>query len=243
MIRLTITVGTMHDYRGLAHHHYLPKPPRVIDRIFIARGVDGPAGGMTLGVLVLSYPIPRCAARNRVLAARYEGLSASTALRRLNADVRTIGRVIVHTAFRGLGVGTQLARHAIDHATTPYLESLAAMGASHRFLERAGMRAVSVPPARHQQDILRAIRAAGVSDRIMLNDDERIVHLDALTSTQRRSLRAALDRWHAHRKGRCASAMTMDHALVAAIADLWRTPTYFMMRTTAHDSLSEGGLE
>lgn len=59
----------------------------------------------------------------------------------LNAEVRCISRVIVHPSFRGLGIGVGLVRHALDTATTPYTEAIAAMGWVHPLFEKAGMEA------------------------------------------------------------------------------------------------------
>src|SRR5207302_8084626 len=76
-------------------------------------------------------------ARRRAL-----GLHGSLAeeLRFINANLRTISRVIVHPQFRALGLSSRLVRCICKHCDTRYTEALAVMGRAHPFFERAGMK-------------------------------------------------------------------------------------------------------
>ena len=94
-----------------------------------------------VGVAVLSWPTLSCRPRERVL-----GLRAGTTpgdVDFVNANVRTISRVIVHPQFRSLGVAVALVRRVLSECPTRYVEAVAAMGEVHPLFERAGMRKVT----------------------------------------------------------------------------------------------------
>jgi len=169
-----IEPGRIGDYRAMAGFHYLAGPPAAHKRVYVAR--PAPAWLATLspaeralaptraGVLVVSPPVMNVRGRNRAFAGRYYGRDRAAAVARLNAEVECISRVVVHPAFRGAGLAVAMVRHALDHAATPRVEALAAMGAVHPFFERAGMRAWGVPDADAAR-FLSAAQAAGLSAR------------------------------------------------------------------------------
>ncbi|MEN6308050.1 MAG: hypothetical protein ABFD91_09875 [Anaerohalosphaeraceae bacterium] len=98
-----------------------------------------------MGVIVYAYPAPNCAARNAVLGWQFCSSDRAEGLRRLNHSVRTISRVIIDPAWRGLGLAAWLVRQTLPRLDVPYVESLAVMGRFNPFLEKAGMSRYPTP--------------------------------------------------------------------------------------------------
>lgn len=166
--RIRFEDGTSHDYRLLARHHYLPRPPSTWALVRVARFVpewtrlmrhpsedvdvrvressDADAvtdAGRVVGVAVLSWPVPMLRARMR-----HFGLSRSYRenLRFANANLRTISRVVIHPQFRSIGMAAELVRQVIARCPTRYVEASARMGHFVRFFENAGMTRVPATP-------------------------------------------------------------------------------------------------
>ncbi len=166
--RIRFDDGTSQDYRLLARHHYLPRPPSTWALVRVARFVPewtrlmrhaseddlrvvgdstgdqvSEKPGRVVGVAVLSWPVPMLRARMA-----YFGLSRSYRenLRFANAHLRTISRVVIHPQFRSIGMAAELVRQVIGRCPTRYVEASARMGHFVRFFENAGMTRVPVPP-------------------------------------------------------------------------------------------------
>ncbi len=149
---LVIERGTFEDYRELERFHYLGKRPAVRAGVWrvIYRGekqwrienckfsIAKSSIGRVIAVGVLAYPVPSCAARERVLGIVGERYAVEK-IRWLNTNVRTISRVIVHPVFRGVGVASALVRAMCDGSAMPYVEAMAVMGLAVPFFERGGM--------------------------------------------------------------------------------------------------------
>ena len=91
------------------------------------------------GVLVVSYPVLASAARNVATAGRYCTRPRKVGIARLNREVLTISRVIVHPIYRGLGLATRLVGDVLARLDAPLVEAFARMGAIVPFFKRAGM--------------------------------------------------------------------------------------------------------
>ena len=132
--------GTRADYFELARYHYVNRAPATWAGVWTARWRGANGRDHLLGVAVLSWPTLRCLARERAL-----GLGHMTDRRRarwVNANLRTISRVIVHPAARGLGVATGLVRAILEERGRDHIiEALAhsARGLLCHF-DAAGMR-------------------------------------------------------------------------------------------------------
>jgi ABC-type ATPase with predicted acetyltransferase domain len=156
--RWPISRGTIRDYHELAGFHYLAKPPACHKRVYVVRQPNTGrhrrwrdlAGADLAAVLVVSPPLLTVRGRNIATGGRYCGADRRQAIRRLNREVECISRVIVHPTYRGSGLAERLVRHALATAQTPFVEALATMGRVHPFLEKAGMTATHVEPARRR---------------------------------------------------------------------------------------------
>ncbi|HYE21032.1 MAG TPA: hypothetical protein VEA69_21475 [Tepidisphaeraceae bacterium] len=135
--------GTPADYFALERFHYRAGRPATWAGVWVVRHVDGGARRV-VAVGVLSYPCVAGAARDRALG--LERIGARERLRFVNANVRTISRVVVHPQFRAMGLASRLVRTMCARAGVRWVEALAAMGRVHPFFARGGMREVGVTP-------------------------------------------------------------------------------------------------
>ncbi|MCG3180568.1 MAG: hypothetical protein BIFFINMI_02930 [Phycisphaerae bacterium] len=141
--------GAFADYLGLAERHYLSGRPATVHSVWTMRaGMTRGAGPLwrtggyprVAAVAVVSYPPLRSAARDEATCGRYfTPPNVRVGLSRLNREVLTISRVIVHPLYRGLGLSTRLVRRVLGSLDAPLIEAFARMGAYVPFFARAGM--------------------------------------------------------------------------------------------------------
>ena len=137
--------------RRLKEFHYRSGHAGGVKRVFAARyagpGLGGSDAqrGMMAGVVVEALPALGCALRSVALPGVFGTGDRRMDAAKLNREMRTISRVIVHPMFRSTGLAVALVRHVLERAETRYVEALAAMGRVNPFFERAGMRAFDRP--------------------------------------------------------------------------------------------------
>jgi hypothetical protein len=164
---IEIERGSFADYAAMAAFHYRGGKPAGVMRVLVAHyrgpGLGGPeaAGGMRAGVIVETLPPLGCALRTAALPGRFACADRSLAAAKLNREMRTIARVVVHPVFRSAGVAVRLVRALLAAAQTPYVEALAAMGRVNPFFERAGMRAYDRPALPDAVRLTAALAAEG----------------------------------------------------------------------------------
>ncbi|MDB5328424.1 MAG: glutamine transporter ATP-binding protein [Phycisphaerales bacterium] len=133
---IEVTPGTRQDYQTLARFHYLPKRPATWAAIVAARWQPDVGPPRTIGVAILSHPSALHRTRHRVFGLR--PMRFGQRLHWVNANLRTVSRVIIHPQFRGIGLSTPLIEAAIAACPTRYVEASARMGRAHPLFERAG---------------------------------------------------------------------------------------------------------
>jgi len=237
-------LGTRADYKQLAGFHYLANAPFSIERVLVLEDRRPTVAARfnpqstirnskcIVGVLIESLPALSCVLRDQALGGRYRWDDRGAAARLLNREVRCISRVVVHPQWRGLGLAVRLVRWALDTATTPYTEALAAMGRVHPFFERAGMTAYRRWPLAKDQRLLDALRYAGLEPWALARVDAMTKRLenpdDSLRSLRPRSgqassglLRRELRRWAGGR-------LTLRQQLELARDRLLCEPVYYL---------------
>jgi ABC-type ATPase with predicted acetyltransferase domain len=145
--RWPIEPGRYADYKPLARFHYLAGKPALIKRVYVIRTPQRYLAAGAPGVaaaIIVSPPVIAARGRNVATFDRYVGGDRSQAARRLNREVETLSRVVVHPTYRGCGLAVRLVRHAIEIAATPLVEAFAAMGKVHPLFVRAGMQPVGL---------------------------------------------------------------------------------------------------
>jgi GNAT superfamily N-acetyltransferase len=149
--RIIFRKGTFADYLALERFHYRKARPATVAGIWVAlhrhRAVAPSGAGhirtRLAAVAVLSYPTLACAARDKALGLHY--LDPAERIRFINANVRTISRVIVHPTYRSIGLAAALVRRILRARPARYIETLAVMAHVHTFFDAAGMRRVFMP--------------------------------------------------------------------------------------------------
>jgi hypothetical protein len=156
-----IQPGTLADYDALSRFHYRARKPATAVRIL--RALDAESG-ILAGVLIVSMPTIDGAWRALAWPGRYDprALGKAAALRRVNAEVRTISRVVIEPRFRGLGLAGALVRAYLGLPLTPATEAVASMGAACPFFARAGMIEYRLPPPRADARLLDALAHAAI---------------------------------------------------------------------------------
>lgn len=158
--RVLLRRGVAADYCRLARFHYRGGRPATWADVWTALHDVPGRPAVLAAVAVLSYPALGVAARRRALG--LDGMDGAAQASFINANVRTISRVVVHPAYRGLGLAVALVRCVIRHCPVRYVEALSMMARVHPFFERAGMtRAGSADEGRPAYYIIDRWAAAG----------------------------------------------------------------------------------
>lgn len=155
--RIEIVPGTIEQLDALLPLHYRGGRPATIERVLA--GID-PDHDQLAGVLATSRPVLNGSWRAAAFGERFCSGDRSADARAINADLRTISRVIVDPRYRGLGVGTGLVRAYLASPATACTESITALGRTCPIFTSAGMRECVIPrPPRHDR-LVRALGAA-----------------------------------------------------------------------------------
>ena len=161
-------------YKELADFHYRGgNAPAVVSDVFGAffkQNYRFDRAERVVGVIVYARPALHLAMRNRATRGRYlPGRNAAAAYRRLNHEVKTIGRVVVDPQFRGIGLAVRLVAQTVGKVNALYVESLAAMGKVNPFFEKAGMIRWPSPASKEAARFIGALRSVGIGKEVIPN--------------------------------------------------------------------------
>jgi len=209
---LHLRPGTLADYDALSGFHYRGGRPATATRVLVYedrrptptdRFLSREPTGTVAAVLVESLPSLSCKMRGHALRGRYGAhLTPAGRARLLNAEVRCVSRVVVHPQWRGLGLAVELVRRALDTATTPVTEALAAMGRATPFFERAGMTAYPRPPHAFDARLTAALARAGFTADDLADPAGVWARAAALPPPAPAWLARELRRWYRQTAGR-----------------------------------------
>lgn len=213
-------------YHRLAHLHYRPSHPAVIDRTLGAY-----ADGTLCGVLTISRPTLNLARRADAWPGDYDTSDRRANARRINRDLRCISRVIVDPRFRGRGIARRLVRAYLDDPLTPRTEALAAMGVACPFFRRAGMVPFQPRSAPQHRALLTFLQGCGVERwRLATPRDAQRRAVDA---TSEATLRKRLETWaNASRSTRRHRGSKLPVLFRAACRTLLSRTIYYAHLTT-----------
>lgn len=140
-------VGTYRDWQALESLHYAAGSPATTRGVHVLRHphMVGP-----VGVLVMSYPHLRNAARTAALGNQWDTTRDPKAAQRLNRDVACLSRLVVVPEMRAIGLAQRLIAEAIGRDTPRYIECTAEAARYSTFLQAAGF--VEHPTAISQQE-------------------------------------------------------------------------------------------
>ena len=208
-LHITIAPGTWADYARLSQHHYRLGHPATIDTVLAATHA-----GRVVGVLVTSRPVLNAGWRAPAWGKGFGPPASKREIaRRLNAEVRTISRVIVEPRYRGQSIARRLVEAYLAHPTTARTEALASMGRWCPFFERAGMTRVPCVPARRDVEFARVIRLAGLKPWMLAD----LLVARRLLET-RDAVRVGLARWANASRGTRGHPVSPQLLVLAASA-------------------------
>ena len=170
-----IRPGTRADYEQLARFHYHAGPPATTAKIMRAQDH---ATAELIGVLVISHPTLNGSWRPVAWPGRFCSGTMRQRAERLNAQLRTISRVIIDPRWRGLGIASDLVRNYLREPMTPCTEAIAAMGALCPFFERAGMRRIEMPAPKRDQRLREIMRRRGLTPMDLITSPGRSRAID-----------------------------------------------------------------
>lgn len=148
---MRILQGSRQDYYQLAAFHYRSHKVAGVRKIFCLK-----RGEELCGVVVYSYPPAACFGRKMVLP--------RMSMRELNQKLTIISRVVVHPKYRTIGLGHKLIRETLEHAGTPYVETVAVMAKYNPFFEKAGMHKIA-----ESQPVKEALKITEVLNKLGFN--------------------------------------------------------------------------
>jgi len=145
--RFILKSGSRAEYKALERFHYIAGPPATWAQIWTIHHerpdeLTREARSFPIAIAVVSYPCLNCAARDRAL--NLSGFPSKKRLRFVNRHIRTVSRLIVHPAYRGLGLASILIKCILDNCATRYTEALATMAKAHPLFRKSGM--IEFPP-------------------------------------------------------------------------------------------------
>lgn len=216
-----IEEGTLADLRAMSPFHYARSHPHAPVRVLRAVDRHGGSGGL-VGVLAVSRPVLNASWRATVWPAVFGGLGNREHALAINANLRTISRVIVEPRHRSMGVGSMLVRAYLTSRETVLTETIASMARYTSLFARCGMRRVECPRAARDERLLLALGAQGRAPFELVDPARaRLLMRDA-------SIRVAVDRWlNASRGTRAALAMgRVDRASIAGRGLIARPVVY-----------------
>lgn len=131
---LTIEEGSVKDYKRLAEFHYRnPKTMPVPMKVYVLKRRRD---GMTVGVIMYSWPPPAVFGRRKAFGRR-------VSIEEANRKIANIGRVVLHPKYRSIGLGVRLVKETLPLLGRPYIEAVAVMAKYNPFFEKAGMEKIA----------------------------------------------------------------------------------------------------
>ncbi len=144
---------------GLSRFHYRAGEPASVSRVLAA--VD--RAGSVVGVLCVSFPALNASWRGAAWPGLFDGARCPRGRAAvLNAQVRTISRVIIDPRWRGVGLASALVRAYLEKPETARTEAVASMGRLCPLFESAGMRRVDVAPSARDARFTQVLDRVGV---------------------------------------------------------------------------------
>jgi hypothetical protein len=87
----------------------------------------------------------------------------------INANVRTIGRVVIEPRYRSLGLAHWLIEETMPLLDMPYIEALAVMGKVNPFFQKAGMMKFEAAEPMRCVKMREALSIVGIEDKDLID--------------------------------------------------------------------------
>jgi hypothetical protein len=179
---LKIVEGTRADYESLSYYHYREHNLGPYAAIYTLKGKFRTAENVqTVGIIVYAMPAAGCQMRT-VAIPFLSGLDRITRLKLINANIRTISRVIIEPRFRSLGLAARLVKQTLPMLAVPFIEALAVMGQVNPFFEKAGMTRIDAPASVSVLRLIEAFSAVGIDRQDLIDPILVQQKLDSLSN-------------------------------------------------------------
>jgi GNAT superfamily N-acetyltransferase len=203
---LYIEPATLADYQRLSHYHYRRSALGPIAGIWVVRSriASWYIENEPIAVIVYTYPAPNLAVRNIATRKFFRRSNQSEGLALLNRHVRCISRIIVRPQWRGLGLASWLVRATMPMMDVAMIESMAAMGRFHPFLEKARMRPFTPPTDPAARKLIATLESLHIGRDIRHDPDTVQIRMNCLSEKKaqllERAIKAFLGRFGKRRK-------------------------------------------
>lgn len=202
--QVELVQSDLRAWRALSMYHYRPGSPGAVSKVFAWQVVERSLPGRRkqgqgrftalgwrctpVGVIVYVMPTLNSRMRNALTGGRYNTSNAPERIASLNRDFRRIARVVIHPAWRGVGLGRELVRQTLPLAGTRYVEAAAAMGAVHPFLEQADMTRYDLPDDPRRVKLLNELGQVGVKCEDCTSPTRLTERLEGLAAGEQQAL-------------------------------------------------------
>ncbi|MBN1765497.1 MAG: hypothetical protein JW860_09595 [Sedimentisphaerales bacterium] len=191
----------------------------------------------SVGVIVYGMPVANLALRNLATANRYTGWGSNrVCLELLNREIRCIHRVVIHPAFRRMGLACHLVSQTLPQAGTALVEAITTLNSGSRLFARAGMTRYERPLAQTAIQLQEAFHHVGIDIRQLVYPHEIIKEIHTLAKSKKQFLVRQI-RQYAQRFNRRLRLPSYDTAgnpadlsayLSVAREHLFSNPVYFL---------------
>jgi GNAT superfamily N-acetyltransferase len=218
---LTLPANTaLEHYRALAHFHYCASEPRAVAQGLAVLDPHTFTHTRTaIAVLLITHPTLNAPHRTtRTIATCWPQLAAILSAHSkpkaraaaLNANLRSIARIVVDPRYRGMGIATALLRHYLTNPLTPFTESTAAMGDISPLFLRAGMTRTTPPLSRRDTILAAKLRDLHINPLTLIDH----THAEALLRASPELCSITLTWADASRSTRHAACTTKDPSAI-----------------------------
>ncbi|MCS6976194.1 MAG: GNAT family N-acetyltransferase [Gemmatales bacterium] len=110
-------------------------------------------GDKPIGICIFTAPARSLRLRNRCFGLKsHRGPLGRLLLQRLNRELWTLARVVLHPTYRGAGIAADFVHASCRACPVDWIETLSAMGHVHPFFERAGFRRIGVVSSQRRDE-------------------------------------------------------------------------------------------
>jgi GNAT superfamily N-acetyltransferase len=226
---LRLRKATPGDYALLRRFHYAPGSPGLILRSF---AFDDTAGGARYPIAVIIYSRPTLNCRGRNLACSgYFAKIVDPKARALsiNRNIARLSRLIVHPAYRGLGLASRMLAESLPLAGRPLIEAASVMSGFGTLFEKNGFHRVAAKPDRETENLLGALREAGLGLEPLWNPGGFLEDLPRLPERKRTQIIRASRRFMSRYRSKRLDCST--HAAAEAVERVRTGGSYYWIQT------------
>jgi len=180
---MKIEQATQEDYNSLKRFHYLHGKPVTSHKFKLTHH------GRTIGIILYGPSFMNLRYRNQLFPEYNKNI------KKVNAEILRITRIIIHPKYRGVGLAQELIRLTMPMVNKRIVETIAAIAQYNPFFEKAGMKLVGKQKfAKNQEDFVKFVEGLGTNIGLLQDHTFRKGFLNNLSSAQLSKLMKILER-------------------------------------------------